>query len=54
MGKILTKEIWFYLSVQQTVTQMVRGGEAVTGGYSGVVINESHLSTTCTATAGDE
>ena len=24
------------------------------GGYLGVVINESHLSTTCTATAGDD
>ena len=24
------------------------------GGYSGVVINESHLSTTCTATASDD
>ena len=23
------------------------------GGYSGVVINESHISTACTATAGD-
>ena len=30
------------------------GGEAVTGGYSGVVIYESHLSTTCTAAASDD
>ena len=24
------------------------------GGYSGVVVNESHLSTTCTAAASDD
>ena len=29
------------------------GGEVVMGGYSDVVMNDSHLSTTCTAAAGD-
>ena len=29
-------------------------GEVVTGGYSDVVIYESHLSTACTAAAGDD
>ena len=29
-------------------------GEAVTGGYSDVVMNESHLSTACTAAASDD
>ena len=40
--------------MQQTVTEMVGEGEAVTGGYSNVVMNDSHLSTTCTAAAGDD
>ena len=30
------------------------GGEAVTGGYSDVVMSDSHLSTTCTAAASDD
>ena len=33
---------------------MVGEGEAVMGGYSGVVIYESHLSTACTAAASDD
>ena len=40
--------------MQQTVTQTVGEGEAVMGGYSGVVMNESCLSTTYTAAAGDD
>ena len=40
--------------MQQTVTQTVGEGEAVTGGYSDVVVNDSDLSTTCTATASDD
>ena len=51
--EILTKEFGStYLCNIQSHRQLGRG-EAVTGGYSDVVIYEFHLSTTCTAAAGD-
>ena len=41
--------------MQQTVTQTVgEGGRAVMGGYSDVVVNDSRLSTACTAAASDD
>ena len=50
----MTKELGStYLCNRQSHIQLGRG-EAVTGGYSDVVVNDSHLSTTCTAAAGDD
>ena len=52
--KILTKEFGStYLCNRQSHRWLGRG-EAVMGGYSDVVMNESHLSTACTAAASDD
>ena len=52
--EILTQEFGStYLCNRQSHRQLGRG-EAVTGGYSDVVMNESHLNTACTAAASDD
>ena len=49
----LTKEFGStYLCNRQSYRRLGRG-EAVTGGYSDVVVNDSCLSTACTAAASD-
>ena len=50
----MTKELGStYLCNRQSHRRLGRG-EVVMGGYSNVVLNDSHLSTTCTAAAGDD